>query len=594
MDFRITVEPVEDKASKPGLNVTAPKTFPTAVDQIAFGRERTNDLVFPPEARIVSRNHGRFYRQRSGDYAVEAFGDHYIEIDGYPAERGQHLKDGALIRLGDKTGPVIRVRMEEVASSDADGGKTLTQRAVQPVAQVLARMGRYQLAGLAAILVVAAAVAWLALRVPSLEGELAALRESVTSSAQAEFTSTDALRQSAYAVILRDRGGQESLQGTAWAYEPGILVTNAHVAILYDRLRPGETLIVRPPGGDGTTDHTVTGNRLHPGYLAFRDFLQEADTISSGFRAMTRGIAMPSAYDIGALEVDNGEMLAPGIPLAANAGADAVRPGMALAFAGYPIEGVASQHTAQISPVPQLQFGAVTSVTDFFLFGAEPQGALLVQNSLPATGGASGSAVINKDGEVVAVLSGGTVMATDTGRAPSAVLLNYAQRADMIAAALDPSLFDVEAARAGWRDVLARFDAHETAMVETTKIALAEATDGTIGEADLVVPSSLGAGSAVRAGTAQYQIHEVAVEAGRTYSFLVYGDLDGSLSMALFRDGKGIGGAGGGRWFANVVFTAEQNETLQLRVIGEAANPVGYKLYVFSAETPAATALTSN
>lgn len=592
MDFRITVEPVEDKASKPGLNVTSPKTFPTGVDQIAFGRERTNDLVFPPEARIVSRNHGRFFRQRSGDYAVEAFGDHYIEIDGYPAERGQHLKDGALIRLGDKTGPVIRVRLEEVAASDADGGRTLTQRAVQPVAKVLAQMGRYQLAGLAAILVVAAAVAWLALRVPSLEGELASLRESVTASAQAEFESTDALRQSAYAVIMRGRDGQESLQGTAWAYEPGILVTNAHVAILYERLRPGETLIVRPPGGNGT-DHTVTGNRLHPGYLAFLHFLQEADTISSGFRAMTRGIAMPSAYDVGVLEVDNGDALAPGIPLAASPGADVVRPGMALAFAGYPIEGVASQHTAQISPTPQLQFGAVTSVTDFFLFGADADGALLVQNSLPATGGASGSAVINKDGQVVAVLSGGTVMATDTGRAPSAVLLNYAQRVDLIAAALDPALFDVAAARAGWLDVLARFDAHETAMVDSTKTALAKETGGAVGEADLVVPSSLSASSAVRAGTAQYQVHEVAVQAGRTYSFLVYGDLDGSLSMALFRDGKGIGGAGGGRWFANVVFTAERDETIQLRIIGEAANPVGYKLYVFSAETPAATALSS-
>lgn len=582
MDYRVTVEPVADKASKPGQNIPEPKTFPAGVDQVAFGRERTNDLVFPPEARIVSRNHGRLFRQRSGDYAIEAFGDHYIEIDGYPAERGQHVKDGSVVRLGCKDGPAFRVRLDEVADRpDADGGRTLTQRAVQPVAQVLARMGRYQLIGLAAILLVAAAVVWLFLRIPSLESEMAALRDNVTAAAQSEFSSTDTLRRSAYAVILRDRNGQEALQGTAWPYQPGILVTNAHVAILFDRLRPGEALIVRPPGGDGV-DHVVTGNRLHPGYLAFRDFLGEADATSTGFRALTKGIAMPSAYDVGVLEVDNGEALGPGLPVAADAGADTVRPGMSLAFAGYPIEGVASQNTAQISPNPQLQFGAVTSLTDFFLFGSDAADSLLVQNSLPATGGASGSAVINKDGFVVAVLSGGTVMATETGRAPSAVLLNYAQRADLIAGALDPSGFDLEAARAEWRKILARFDAHETAMVETTKTALAEETGAGIGEADLVVPASLQASGAVKAGTAQYQVHDIAVQAGRTYSFLVYGDLDGSLSLALFRDGKGIGGAGGGRWFANIVFTADRDETLQLRVIGEAANPVGYKLYVFS------------
>lgn len=589
MDYRITIEPVADRAAKPGLNITEPKTFPAAVDQITFGRERTNDLVFPPEARIVSRNHGRLFRQRSGDYAVEAFGDHYIEMNGYPAERGQHVKDGAVIRLGAKDGPAVRVSLAEVGDRpDADGGKTLTQVAVQPVAQVLARLGRYQLIGLAAIAVVAVALAWLYFRVPSLETEMADLRANVTAAAESEFASTDALRAAAYAVILRDRNGAEALQGTAWVYAPGILITNAHVAILFDRLKPGEVLLVRPPAGSGE-DHVVTGNRLHPGYLAFRDFLGEADATSTGFRAMTKGIAMPSAYDVGVLEVDNGDTLAPALPVAGDAAA-AVVPGTALAFAGYPIEGVASQHTAQIAPTPQLQFGAVTSLTDFFLFGSDAADSLLVQNSLPATGGASGSPIVDDDGEVVAILSGGTVMATDTGRAPSAVLLNYAQRADLIAGALDPASFDLAAAQAQWRAILARFDTHETAMVESTSMALAKEAGVTEAAADFVVPASLHANTAVKAGTAQYQVHDVAVKAGETYAFLVYGDLDGSLSLALFRDGKGIGGAGGGRWFANLTFTADKDETIQVRVIGQSSNPVDYKLYVFSVPTPAATA----
>jgi hypothetical protein len=175
-------------------------------------------------------------------------------------------------------------------------------------------------------------------------------------------------------------------------------------------------------------------------------------------------------------------------------------------------------------------------------------------------------------------------METDTGRAPSAVLLNYAQRADLIAGALDPSSFDLAAARAGWQATLARFDEHEAAMVDATRSSLSDEAGSAVGDADLIVPTSLQAGGAVKAGTAQYMAHEIPVEAGRTYSFLVYGDFDGSLSLALFRNGKGVGGAGGGRSFANLVFTADRTETVTLRVIGQSEHPVGYKLYVFSVD----------
>jgi hypothetical protein len=593
MDYRVTVEPVADKKSKPGETIAEARTFEPGVEQIAFGRDPTNDIVFPAESqRIVSRKHGRFYREASGDYAIEPFGDRYIEVDGYPAVRGQSVKDGALIRVGDKDGPAIRLRLEEVrtAAGAADIAVTGRRKEVEPLGKRLARMGRYQVAGLAAILVVAVAVGWMLTRQPSLEAELAALRASASAAAAAEFSSTEALRQAAYAVVLRDGEGLERVVGTAWSYEPGILVTNAHVAIAFDQLRPRETLLVRPPVGGNGIDHLVVGNRLHPGYLAFRDFMAEAEKESTGFRNLTDGLVFPSAYDVAVLEVDKGDMLAPGLPVAPEAGPDAVRPGMSLAFAGHPIEGGGSENIAQIAPNPQIQFGAVTSVSDFFLFGTNAADALLVQNSLPSTGGASGSAIVNRDGFVVAILSGGSEVRTETGRTPSAVLINYGQRADLIAAALDPSLFDVDAARAAWQATLARFDSHEIAMVEATRTGLGEATGGVVAEADLILPASLRGAGAVKAGTVQYQVHEIQVRAGRTYSFLAYGDLDGSVTLTLFRDGAGIGGAGGNRWFANTVFTAERDETLELRVLGPSANPVDYKLYVFSAEQATAAA----
>ena len=82
------------------------------------------------------------------------------------------------------------------------------------------------------------------------------------------------------------------------------------------------------------------------------------------------------------------------------------------------MEGTGAQKIAQLSPNPVLQFGRVTALSDYFLFSADKPNALLIENSLPATGGASGSPIVDGSGKVVAILSGGTVDIRDGGRAP--------------------------------------------------------------------------------------------------------------------------------------------------------------------------------
>ena len=108
--------------------------------------------------------------------------------------------------------------------------------------------------------------------------------------------------------------------------------------------------------------------------------------------------------------------------------------------------------------------------------GDDPARALLIQNSIPVTGGASGSPVINVEGQVVAILSGGTLI--EGTRTPSAVLINYAQRADIIGGAVDPASFDLAAARAVWEQSLARFSHHEDQLVAAAELAL-QAETGT-------------------------------------------------------------------------------------------------------------------
>ncbi len=578
MDWQVEIEPVTEKSDNPAFDLSAAKTFPVGADQIVFGRESTCDVVFPPGARVVSSMHGRLYRQPSGDYAIEPFGDHYFEVNGYKAQPGQYVPDGAIIRLGSSKGPAVRVHLTKGPRTDGLLS-TLTQAGRTSMGEAMARMGAMQRIIAGVVVLAIAAGGWFWWTLPDFNREMASLRESLAARAKDDFASTDTLRAAAFAVIRRDATGAERLLGTAWPYRPGMLVTNAHVARILKQLRPDESVLVRKPENGG--DFVVTGARLHPGYEAFDAFVEEARKTSTGFRSMTDGLGMPSAYDVAVLEVDPKQDLGPLLEVAADSGPITLRPGASLAYAGYPIEGTGAQKSAQIAPTPQLQFGHVTSITDYFLFGTDDTHAYLVQESLPATGGASGSPIIDKSGRVVAILSGGNIVITDKGRAPSAVLVNFAQRADLVLGVIDPASFDLDGERRFWAEVLPRFDSHEHSVVAAAREALAQAVGGAVAEPKEET-ASLKTGGAVKAGPAQYREHAIDVEAGHTYRFLVYGEQGSTLNLALFRGEDGIDANFGGRSFASLDYTATATETLKLRVVGESARPVGYKLYTFN------------
>jgi hypothetical protein len=78
-------------------------------------------------------------------------------------------------------------------------------------------------------------------------------------------------------------------------------------------------------------------------------------------------------------------------------------------------------------------------LTDVFMCRTDPAHRLLIQHSVPVTGGASGSPLIDPSGKVIGLVNGGntTVMkseesATSKMRMPSAALINFAQRVDLL------------------------------------------------------------------------------------------------------------------------------------------------------------------
>jgi hypothetical protein len=112
--------------------------------------------------------------------------------------------------------------------------------------------------------------------------------------------------------------------------------------------------------------------------------------------------------------------------------------GYRVAYLGFPMENMQGQGVDVRSPVANMQSGIITSTTDWWLSKAPFEKSLLLSHNLAAAGGASGSPIFNAQGRVVGVLSAGNVslqLDARTGqvtRTPSAALINFAQRIDIL------------------------------------------------------------------------------------------------------------------------------------------------------------------
>jgi S1-C subfamily serine protease len=141
-------------------------------------------------------------------------------------------------------------------------------------------------------------------------------------------------------------------------------------------------------------------------------------------------------FDVGLLTV--AESLPVRAPLASPDELSRLDSGERIAYLGFPMEGLAGGGVDFRNPVATMQSGIVTSVTDYWMSKADPGQRLLIQHNLGATGGASGSPVFNTKGEVIGILCAGNIIGqidVATGqetRAPSGVMINFAQRVDVL------------------------------------------------------------------------------------------------------------------------------------------------------------------
>jgi hypothetical protein len=461
------------------------QTFDDSVDAVVFGRDRElAEVVYPPECDVVGRRHFELRRTRAGDYTVELYGTRYVEIDGVPADNTMPVNSGSTIRLGRKDGPAFTV---EIGVPSFEGlPVTGDQSAMSTSTQ---RLGRRVAAGGSTLaLVVAGVFAYFTYLNVTLADQLALARADAAANAETEFTpeTLQALEQAVYLVARRD-GGTDVAEGTAWAFDDGMLATNAHVTEAI-KGHEDEFFLIAPNGDEIPITSVVS----HPGYLTFMNYKTTQGTTQWG---KFTPLDLISEYDVGIIKIDPTIPLPSKLEFAAEEDLLALAPGMPVASIGFPVEGLVGFATATKAP-GTLHFGYISALTDIFMCRTDPPHRFLIQHSVPVAGGASGSPLIDPSGKVIGIVNAGntTVLADKNQslgskvRVPSAALINFAQRVDLLEElAYSDAVDEMEKDQAYWDQAGGQFtDYFDVAVgnfedLAETRYAVATATETVMG-----------------------------------------------------------------------------------------------------------------
>ncbi|MDG2422854.1 MAG: trypsin-like peptidase domain-containing protein [Phycisphaerales bacterium] len=549
--------------------------FADDVEHIAIGRDPDRcQVVIPPDERTVGREHCSIARVR-GNYYMEMAADRRVSIDGELMETVQALPKQCVVQIG-PGGPHLRLTVDRSANlaatlpQDIDA-KSLHRRAagaadevdVQAIATEARQSSQAALLAVVlsiAIIIIGGAIYFMvesdvdeieagqarnSESVETLAGTVGGLSEDMTLMGADLPTALDKAKQSTYLVVLQDKDGIEQPFGTAWVMAPGQLATNAHVAERFNVLKEGESVILR--GSDGKSEFVARDVFIHPGYDSFAGLWQDYVPIQINAAKESDPVRSAGmAADVGIIYVDENADIGAPLLIADSSRQVELQAGDPVGYVGFPIENMALGGVNITSPVPQTQVGRITSITDYFNAPAEPGDGLLIQHSLPATGGASGSPLINARGEVVGLLSAVNFIVVGGKRIPSAASVNFAQRSTLLEEMHSTDLDQIQEARTNqWNNRIVRF--YESGRLQNRApemedlIAGWEAMVATRSNDEIVTgsesvaselfpldslninPLAMGAGDSLGAAIYGKEV-EMQVQAGKDYLLAVEGD----------------------------------------------------------------------
>ena len=304
------------------------------------------------------------------------------------------------------------------SAARAPGPVAAPPRGAPPVFASVASAGRrrsawpFVLVGLLLVVVFAALMVWAVLGRKDTDSQMAAVARQYENAV-------------GVVILAGKKDGQPVSMpiATAWAMGEKVFVSNAHVA------QPVAEAL------DNGWAAFIVLNKHPEQKLRIIEAVVHPKFGQQHLNVEGKEPAVP-AYDIGLLRVDTP---APNrLRIAGEAELRKIDSGYRVAYLGFPMENLAGQGVDAHNPVANMQSGIITSTTDYWLSKAPFAQTLLLSHNLAATGGASGSPIFNAAGEVVGVLSAGNVIGQidfksgKRTRSPSAAMINFAQRIDLL------------------------------------------------------------------------------------------------------------------------------------------------------------------
>jgi hypothetical protein len=593
--------------------------FPESVPTIRFGRPTEQTQVsYPANYTKVGRLHCSLKRKELGDYCLELTPKHYVEIDGLEADNGALVPSGSIFRLGHDDGPTFRAEITNPVAAgvvtEVNKAQTRVRGEIKKTSDSLyqaKKIGTYAVSGLLAGLLVLGV--WSTARdfrhemnFAQLKTDLAVADERVSELAKQDISepAQKALLAAVY-LVAKIEGKHKIGQATAWVVasdepdkEPDKLATNAHVT---EEIKghEDEYVLIGPNG------HVIKIAKVesHPGYTAFKDFKK---TRGKKFGDKFKPLDVINEYDVGIiypaepLPADPETKKVAALELASQDQLKSLQPGAAVASVGFPIEGLAASSVVTDAP-SSLRFGNISALTNVFMCKAESEDRLLIQHSVPVTGGVSGSPLIDASGKVIGVVNGGntaTVLKAagedEKVRIPSAALINFAQRVDLLDDMLSGSADQELAADQGyWKEAAKKFTSYFDSADENF-VALAAERYG-VGEVDrkevaegLLKPKKFGSMSFVSAA------HTMTLEPGHLYGFIA--DAASGVMIALnvkkqgtaefLRDEKDKRQTSVPELAPTAWVTVKEPTTVEIGVLGMTERPASYTLYVYDWSEP--------
>lgn len=399
--------------------------FADGQSTIRFGRSMECEVRFSPSDTRLGRNHFSL-RPAAGSYELVTDREHPVFMNGERVVGSMALLADTELRLVDaKTGPKISIKISQLADGNITDANFKTDSGT--VQQGLKYLRHAVVAGIAIAAIFAGVIAYQAYTQKQLQlafaTETSALLEKLSEvqNPTAKWSEIyDKISGSVYQVaILSNDGSAPQAEGTAWVYGDHSLITNAHVAALFFNATPGQTVVVIAPDGKQTPIKVVEAI-IHPAYLTFKD------TMDSTERSTKSSIKTQGSYDVGLLMVEASAQLAVPLKVASPDTLQHMPAGLPLAYVGYPAAYASNQNAEQF------RIGYVSGSSDFLGVAGSSPGEL-IYHTAQAVGGASGSPIVNEQGEVIAVFSGGEVQKLGTDKVVSGSGTFYAQSASLIA-----------------------------------------------------------------------------------------------------------------------------------------------------------------